>query len=145
MEEIGARSTCFGLEGVKGQQRPYISRLLETCSTLPEDEVRTEEAAELLSARLVTPLQIIQYLDLALQEAYKIGQKPVSAEMIASVLARDINGLESTLTRQGYRFKVVADLLNVRPVDIRAFLQGQLTANRAQELREERLVAGIPL
>ena len=34
-----------------------------------------------------------------------IGQKPVSAEMIDSVLAHDINGLESTLTRQGYSFK----------------------------------------
>jgi hypothetical protein len=119
--------------------------MLETCSELPEDEILTEAAAELLSERLVTPLQIIQYLDLALQEAYKIGQKPVSAEMIASVLAQDINGLESTLTRHGYGFKVVADLLNVRPAEIRSFLQGRLTANRAQELRDDMLAAGIPL
>jgi type II secretory pathway predicted ATPase ExeA len=145
MEEIGSRSTFFALEGVKGQQRPYISWMLETCSELPEDEILTEAAAELLSERLVTPLQIIQYLDLALQKAYKIGQKPVSAEMIASVLAQDINGLESTLTRHGYGFKVVADLLNVRPAEIRSFLQGRLTANRAQELRDDMLAAGIPL
>jgi type II secretory pathway predicted ATPase ExeA len=145
MEEIGSRSTFFVLEGVRGHQRPYISWLLETCSELPEAEILTEAAAELLSERLVTPLQMIQYLDLALQEAYKIGQKPVSAEMIDSVLAQDINGLESTLTRHGYSFKVVADLLNVQPAEIRSFLQGRLTANRAQELREDMLAAGIPL
>ena len=145
MEEIGSRSTFFVLEGVKGQQRPYISWLLETCSALPEDEILTEEAAELLATRLVTPLQIIQYLTVALEEAYKIGQKPVSAEMIDSVLAQDINGLESTLTRHGYSCKVVADLVHVRPAEIRSFLQGRLSASRAQELREEMLAAGIPL
>jgi hypothetical protein len=79
--------------------------MLETCSELPEDAILTEAAAELLSERLVTPLQIIQYLTVALEEAYKIGQKPVSAEMVDSVLAQDINGLESTLTRHGYSFK----------------------------------------
>jgi len=63
----------------------------------------------------------------------------------ALYLAQDINGLESTLTRHGYSFKVVADLLNVRPAEIRSFLQGRLTANRAQELREDMLAAGIPL
>jgi hypothetical protein len=84
-------------------------------------------------------------LTVALEAAYKIGQKPVSAEMIDSVLAQDINGLESTLTRHGYSFKVVADLVNVRPTEIRSFLQGRLSASRAQELREEMLAAGIPL
>lgn len=145
MEEIGSRSTFFVLEGVKGQQRPYISWLLETCSALPEDEILTEEAAELLATRLVTPLQLIQYLTVALEAAYKIGQKPVSAEMIDSVLAQDINRLGSTLTRHGYSCKVVADLVHVRPAEIRSFLQGRLSASRAQELREEMLAAGIPL
>ena len=145
MEEIGSRSTFFVLEGVKGQQRAYVSWLLGACSALPEDEIVTEAAAELLTQRLVTPLQIIQYLTVALEAAYTIGQKPVSAEMIESVLAHDINGLESTLTRHGYSFKVVADLVNVRPTEIRSFLQGRLSASRAQELREEMLAAGIPL
>lgn len=61
------------------------------------------------------------------------------------LLAQDINGLESTLTRHGYSFKVVADLINVRPAEIHSFLQGRLTATRAQELRDEILAAGIPL
>jgi len=145
MEEIGSRSTFFVLEGVKGQQRAYISWLLGACSELLEDEIVTEAAVELLTQRLVTPLQIIQYLTVALEAAYTIGQKPVSAEMIESVLAHDINGLESTLTRHGYSFKVVADLVNARPTEIRSFLQGRLSTSRAQELREEMLAAGIPL
>jgi len=105
----------------------------------------TDEAAELIASRLVTPLQIIQYLDLGFEEAYQVGQKPVTAEMIEGVLAQDINGLESTLTRSGYGLKVVAELVNVRPTEIRSFLQGRLSANRAQELRDEMLAAGIPL
>jgi hypothetical protein len=105
----------------------------------------TEAAANLLAERLVTPLQITQYLTLALEAAYKAGQKPVSAEMIEQVLAQDINGLAPTLTRHGYRLKVLVEWLNVRPTDIRFFLHGRLTASRAQELRDEMLAAGMPL
>lgn len=145
MEEVGSRCTFFTLEGVKGLQRPFISWLLEACGELPESELLTDEAAELMASRLVTPLQIIQYLDLGFEEAYQVGQKPVTAEMIEGVLAQDINGLESTLTRSGYGLKVVAELVNVRPTEIRSFLQGRLSASRAQELRDEMLAVGIPL
>jgi hypothetical protein len=44
--------------------------------------------------------------------SYKVGQKPVGADMIDNVLAKDIDGLEPTLTRQGHNAKVLADLLN---------------------------------
>lgn len=145
MEEVGSRCTFFALEGVKGLQRSFISWLLEQCGELSESELLTDEAAELMASRLVTPLQIIQYLDLGFEEAYQVGQKPVSAEMIEGVLAQDINGLESTLTRSGYGLKVVAELVNVRPTEIRSFLQGRLSASRAQELRDEMLAVGIPL
>jgi type II secretory pathway predicted ATPase ExeA len=145
MEEVGSRCTFFALEGVKGVQRPFLAWLLEQCGELPEREILTEEAAELIAARLVTPLQIMQYLGLACEEAYQIGQKPVTAEMIEGVLAQDVNGLESTMTRSGYGLKVVAELVNVRPTEIRSFLQGRLSASRAQELREEMLAVGIPL
>jgi type II secretory pathway predicted ATPase ExeA len=144
MEEVGSRCTFFALEGVKGLQRPFISWLLEQCGELPESELLTEEAAELMASRLLTPLQIIQYLGLGFEEAYRIGQKPVTAEMIEGVLAQDINGLESTLTRNGYGLRVVAELVNVSPAEIRSFLQGRLSASRAQELRDEMLAAGIP-
>jgi len=37
----------------------------------------------------------------ALKEAYKVAQKPEAADMIENVLAKEINGLEPRLTRQG--------------------------------------------
>ena len=81
----------------------------------------------------------------ALEEAYKVGQKPVGADMIENVLAKDINGLEPRLTRQGYNAKVLAELLNAKPREIRSFLSGQLASGRTQELQSELLAAGIPL
>jgi hypothetical protein len=41
-------------------------------------------------------------------------------------LAKDINGLEPRLTREGYNVKVLAELLNAKPREIKEFLRGQL-------------------
>jgi hypothetical protein len=58
-----------------------------------------------LSEKLSTSLQFECYLTRALEEAYKVGQKPVGADMIENVLAKDINGLEKAdpagLQREG--------------------------------------------
>ena len=56
-----------------------------------------------------------------------------------------MDGLEPTLTPHGYNVKTLADLLNVRSTEIRAFLQGQLPPGRAQELQQQMMMAGIPL
>jgi hypothetical protein len=109
---------------------------------------RIEGLAEQLalpSEKLSTPLQFEYYLTRALEEAYKVGQKPVGADMIENVLAKDINGLEPRLTRQGYNAKVLAELLNAKPREIKSFLSGQLASGRTQELQSELLAAGIPL
>ena len=55
------------------------------------------------------------YLTRALEEAYKVGQKPVGADMIDNVLAKDINELEPRLIREDYNVKVLAELLNAIP------------------------------
>lgn len=141
MEEIGSRATVFTLDGIKGHQRPYIAWLLDQCTHHCEADVLTEAAMDMLAS----PLQIEQYLTLALEEAYKIGQKPVTEEVIESVLAKDINGLEPTLTRHGYHPKVLAELLHVRPAEIQSLFHGRLSPSRAQELRDEMLAAGVPL
>jgi hypothetical protein len=65
----------------------------------------------------------------SIEEAYKVGQKPVGGDMIENVLAKDINGLEPRLTRQGYNAKVLAELLN-KPCEIKSFLSGQLSSGR---------------
>jgi hypothetical protein len=98
-----------------------------------------------LSERLSTPLQFAYYLTRALEESYKVGQKPVGADMIENVLAKDIDALEPRLTTRGYNVKVLAELLNAKPDEIRSFLSGHLAPGRTHELESELLAAGIPL
>jgi len=100
-------------------------------------EVLTDEAIAVIVGRLVTPLQINHYLSLAVEEAYRIGQKPVTPEVVESVLARDLDGLEARLARQGYQPRVLATLLNIRPMEIKALLHSQMEPVRAQELKND--------
>src|SRR5215469_13988017 len=147
MEEIGSRATIFELEGLGSEKRTYIKWLL-TQSTAPKTKIEgiiTEDALATLSEKLSTPLQFEFYLTRALEEAHKVGQKPVEADIIDNVLAKDINGLEPRLTREGYNTKVLAELLNAKPREIKAFLRGQLPPGRTQELQTELLTVGIPL
>jgi type II secretory pathway predicted ATPase ExeA len=146
LEEIGARATVFELDGIKGQQRRYITWLLEHCTAqgAPAD-ILTPEALELLAERLLTPLQIEHYLTRALEQAYRFGEKPVTPAIVAMTLAPDMHGLEPTLTRYGYTVHGLAELLNIRPAEVRAFLHGQLPPGRTEELQRQLLAAGIPL
>ena len=145
LEEIGARTALFWLDGIKGQERAYLDWLLERCTAGGATEILTAAAIERLAAALSTPLQIEQYLTLALEAAYRIGQKPVTVEVIESILAADLDALEATLTRYGYGSRHLAELLNVRPAEIRSFLHGQLAPGRTQELHAQLLAAGLPV
>ena len=69
----------------------------------------------------------------------------MTVEIIESVLAADLEALEATLTRHGYNTRALAELLNVRPAEIRAFLHGQLAPGRTQELHAQLLAAGLPV
>jgi type II secretory pathway predicted ATPase ExeA len=145
MEEIGSRIIVFTLDGIKGYQHDYIMWLLEQCTDPQGDTVLTPEAIDVLAESLATPLQVEQYLTLALEAAYRAGQKPVTPEIIANVLAQGLDDLEPTLARHGYNARAVAELLQVRPAEIRALLRGRLPAGRAQELQQELRAAGLPL
>ncbi|MEJ2326452.1 MAG: hypothetical protein P8Y25_06350 [Chromatiaceae bacterium] len=144
-EEIGARTALLWLDGIKGQERAYVEWLLAQCSKLEATEILTEEAVERLETGLSTPLQIEQCLTLAFEAAYQVGQKPVTVEVIESVLAADLDAMEATLTRYGYNTRALAELLDVRPAEIRASLHGQLAPGRTQELHAQLLAAGLPV
>jgi hypothetical protein len=103
------------------------------------------EAIDLSAARLTTPLQIGHYLTLAFEEAFHIGQKPVTAEFVNRVRAISLNDPERYFIRHGYYVKSLAQLINIRTAEIRAFVYGQLPPVRAQELKDQLLKAGIPL
>ncbi len=147
MEEIGSRISIFTLEGIQSKKIEYIRWLLEKClkKGVKQTDVFTDDALEQLADRLTTPLQIEQHLRLAFEEAYLIGQKPVEAEIIGSILAKDINAMEPVLTRHGYNVKILADLLDTKPTEIRSFLHGNLTPARTQEIQNNLLAIGIPL
>lgn len=130
----------------KNEQAYYITWLLEQCSEAQAlDELITDSAMDLLVERLSTPLQIAYYLTRAFEEGYRVGQKPITPEVIDTALVKDLNDLEPRLTRHGYTVKALAEVLNVRPREIRSFLQGRLPPSRTQELQHEMLAVGIPL
>jgi type II secretory pathway predicted ATPase ExeA len=147
LEEIGSRTTVFDLDGIAASKRGFIEWLLHKCTKSGTDihSILTEEAVDLLAERLLTPLQIEHHLTLALEEGYLIGETPVPANVVESILAKDIDGLEQKLTRHGYNVKTLAATVNVQPKVIRSFLRGKLSPGQTQEIQVEMLAAGIPL
>jgi hypothetical protein len=62
-----------------------------------------------------------------------MGQKLLTPELIKSMLVRDVDDVEPRFTRHGYHAQALADLLNVRRANIRAFLAGRPQPSRTQE------------
>ncbi len=112
---------------------------------IQSDEVLEPQAVELLATWLRTPLQIEQHLTLAFEAAYQVGEKPITAAIIESVLSKQLDDLEPTLTRHSYNIKSLAEQFSAKPTEIRALFCGQLEATRAKELQEQMLAAGLPL
>ncbi|HRH45810.1 MAG TPA: AAA family ATPase [Pyrinomonadaceae bacterium] len=147
MEEIGYRATIFALDNLIENRLEYLKWLVKSCldSSLSPDEIIEPEALDLLAERLRTPLQIEQHLTLAFETAFQLGEKPISAAVIESVLSKQLDDLEPTLTRNGYTLKTLAEQFGAKPTELRALFRGQLEANRAKELQEQMLAAGLPL
>jgi type II secretory pathway predicted ATPase ExeA len=147
LEEIGGRTHIFTLEGIRGHQEEYIQWILTQAA---KDQVQPTDVLELstisyLGQRLSTPLQIEQYLTLAMNEAYQVGLKPITAEFMETVLAIGFDEIEPLLIRHGYNVLSIAQLLNVRPAEVRSFLHNQLPPEKTQDMREQILKIGIPL
>jgi len=147
MEEIGYRTTVFSLDNLISDRKAFIEWLVKSSLgiDIQADEVLTPEAVELLANRLRTPLQIEQHLTLAFEAAYQVGEKPITPAIIESVLSKQLDDLEPTLTRHGYNIKTLAEQFSAKPTEIRALFRGQLDATRAKELQEQMLAAGLPL
>ncbi|NWC08389.1 phosphoribulokinase [Pseudomonas agarici] len=82
---------------------------------------------------------------MSLEARHLIGEKPVSAEPIESVLSRQLDDLKPTLTRHGYRTKDLVEQFDARPTEIKALLSNMLDPARAAELRDKMLAAGLPI
>ncbi|QUW68368.1 ExeA family protein [Pseudomonas synxantha] len=147
MEEIGARTDVFSLDGITGAQREYIEWLLRTCTGAEDasESILTDDAIDLLASKLRTPLQVQLHLTLALDAGYQTGERPVSVDVVESVLSRHIDDLEPTLTRNGYRMKDLVEQFSAKPHEFKALFNNTLDLERATELRDKMLAAGIPL
>ncbi len=147
LEEIGGRTQAFSIEGIRGQESKYIEWLLDraTKDKVKPSDILSPETIEYLQERLSTPLQIEQYLTLAMNEAYQVGLKPITPEFMETILAIGLDEVEPNLIRHGYNAKSIARLLNVRPSEVRSFLHNQLSPEKTTEMREQILKIGIPI
>jgi len=147
LEEIGYRTDVFTLDGIAGSQRDYLLWLLAACmhGKVAPEAILTEAAQDLLATRLRTPLQIQMHLTLALEAGYQTGESPVSAELVEAVLAKQLDDLEPTLARHGYRLRDLVEQFDAKPAEIRAWFGNQLDPARASELRERLQAAGVPI
>ena len=109
------------------------------------DDILDPAAVDLLASRLRTPLQIEQHLTLALETGYQASEKPVGEAIVDSVLSKQIDNLEPTLTRHGYTAKVLTEMLGTKPGEIKALFKQTLETDRARELKEQMLAAGLPV
>lgn len=147
MEEVGLRTTMFSLDGVTGSQRDYIQWLIGACAKdgVTVDDVLTPEALDFLASRLRTPLQIAQHLTLALEIGYLASMKPITEAVIDDVLSKRLDDLGPTLIRHGYTVKVLCEMFGAKPAEIKALMRQTLDPERAQELRDQMLAAGLPV
>ena len=147
MEEIGYRTAVFSLDSIGGYQKEYIHWLLGECVApeMPLEELIAYDAIDRLASKLRTPLQIEQHLTLAFEAAHRMGEKPVPLEVVESILSKQIDDLEPTLTRNGYNVKSLSEQFNAKPAEIRSLFRGQLDPSRTRELQEQMLAAGLPL
>jgi type II secretory pathway predicted ATPase ExeA len=147
MEEIGYRTTIITFEGIAGQQRPYIAWLLKACAvdgTSPADIVE-DAAVDLLARRLTTPLQIEQYLTRALEKGFRVGERPITPQLVETILSPQLDELEPRLRRHGYDVRTVAELASAKTSDIQALLRGELEATRTREITDRLRAAGLPI
>ena len=147
MEEIGHRTDVPSFEGLGEEGRAYLDWMLGECTGDDVDvDVLIEPAAlDLMALRLTTPLQFSEHLNRAFEAGFRMGQKPITAEIVAATLAPDFDDLEPRLTRQGYSVKVLAKQFHARPTEIRRFLNGQLDAGRTRELADRMRAVGLAL
>jgi type II secretory pathway predicted ATPase ExeA len=144
-EEIGARTMCFELRGIEGLERAYFEWLLAQSlkpGVKPTD-VFTPEAMNLIVTKLRTPLHMEHYAWRSLEEGLLLAQKPVGTEVVLEVIARDIDSLESRLSRSGYCAGRLAEMLDVKLVEMRDFMKGRLPAVRVGEIESEMRGLGI--
>tara|TARA_R110001599_G_scaffold64038_1_gene179843 strand:+ start:4762 stop:5733 length:972 start_codon:yes stop_codon:yes gene_type:complete len=147
MEEVGFRTINMSLDASQGVLKDYIKWLLNDCTNdkVKSADIIEDQAMDYLAERLTTPLQVEQHLTAALEEAFNIGVKPITVDLLTETLSRRIDEVEPTLIRHGYSEKVISEQFRYRPTEIRKLFKGELDASRSREMAEEMREAGLPI
>jgi hypothetical protein len=127
------------------EENPQRKRTISRSSRSIAVSVRLFKRTHLLATTLRTPLQIQLHLTLALDVGYQAGEQPISADLVENVLSKQLNDLEPTLTRHGYRVKDLVEQFDARPAELKALFNNQLDPTRTAELRDRMLAAGLPI
>jgi hypothetical protein len=90
-------------------------------------------------------ISIEQHLTLAFEATYLFGEKPITTAIVDSVLSKQIDALEPTLTRHGYDVKGLSEQFNAKPAEIKLLFRRQLDPVRTRERQEQMLAAGLPM
>jgi type II secretory pathway predicted ATPase ExeA len=87
LEGLGGEAAVFALEGMGSYQREYIEWMITRAANTAVNPalLLSPEALSLLASSPLTPLQIEHYLAQAFEEAYRLGAKPVTADIVAAV------------------------------------------------------------
>ncbi len=64
---------------------------------------------------------------------------------LAKLTSEQMADIDAILAQNGYSVKILSQLLQVKPGEVRSFLNGQLSPNQTQEMMDKILMAGIPL
>ena len=87
-----------------------MDRLLAECAgdDVDVDALIEPAALDLMALRLTTLLEFTEHLNRAFEAGFRMGQKPIAADILAATLAPDSDEHEPRLTRQRYSVKVLA-------------------------------------
>lgn len=81
----------------------YGNRSAGSCNVIAlakePESITTDEAIDLFAVKLRTPLQVEKHLSPAPEAGYLIGEQPVSMGVAESVLSKQLDDLEPTLTQ----------------------------------------------
>jgi type II secretory pathway predicted ATPase ExeA len=147
MEEIGHRTTKFTFEGLGDEARVYLDWLINGALAPGVDskDIIAPEALDFMADRLSTPLQFTEHLTRAFTEAFHLGTKPVTGEIVKETLSLGFDDLDARLSRLGYSAKTLADQFDARPAEINKFMKGKLDSERTRELADAMRKAGLPI
>lgn len=144
-QEIGDRAFFHEMRGITGREREFFDWMMKQClrDGVAIKDVFTEDAVEFIVTTFSTPLQMQCFVGRAIEEAWEMGQKPISISVLQEAVFRDLQNKESRLVRMGYNSKRLAEYLNVREIEVRTYFGGKLPSDRHKEIEDKIFKLGL--